>query len=543
MASHETVREQLNALRQAYAEQLPGKIREIEDAWKRLEREPWDPKGFLVFHRQVHALAGSGATFGFPGVSEKAHGLDDLLKTLPGDKGPPEPEIVARIFEGLGGLKEAAATSPVVAPVLTPPQTTGRDDHLVFLVSRDAAFAESLTAQLGHFGYAVRSFPDTAVLGGAVDREHPGALIADLPTPPQDKEILEGVAELQRVPGRRMPVVFTASRDDLATRFSAVRAGGSGYFPRPLDISSLIDQLELLTSHYSQEPYRILIVDDEVATADRLKVVVEDAGMAGRVVTDPRQISGPLVEFHPDLILMDIYMPGCNGLELAAVIRQQEAFVGIPIVFLSSETDIGRQLGALRLGGDDFLTKPIAEDRLVASLMARAQRARILRSFMVRDSLTGVLNHSRTKAQLQIEVARARRQGRRLAYAMIDIDNFKDVNDRHGHPAGDRVILSLSRLLQNRLRKTDIIGRYGGDEFAVILPDADGPTALRILAEICGGFSHIRHASERGEFSATFSGGVAILTEAGDAGKLNEAADRALYEAKAQGRNRVVLAE
>ncbi|HTF57206.1 MAG TPA: diguanylate cyclase, partial [Planctomycetota bacterium] len=319
--------------------------------------------------------------------------------------------------------------------------------------------------------------------------------------------------------------------------------GGSGYFPRPVNISSLIDQLELLTSHYSQEPYRILIVDDEEATAERFRVVVEEAGMAGRVVTDPRQISGPLVEFRPDLILMDIYMPGCNGLELAAVIRQQEAFVGIPIVFLSSETDIGRQLGALRLGGDDFLTKPIAEDRLVASLTARAQRARVLRSFMVRDSLTGVLNHSRTKAQLQIEVARSRRQGRRLAYAMIDIDHFKEVNDRHGHPTGDRVILSLSRLLQNRLRKTDIIGRYGGDEFAVILPDADGPTALKVLAEICDGFSHIRHASERGEFGATFSGGVAILTEAGDAGRLNEAADRALYEAKNQGRNRVVLAE
>src|SRR6185503_1923102 len=134
---------------------------------------------------------------------------------------------------------------------------------------------------------------------------------------------------------------------------------------------------------------------------------------------------------------------------------------------------------------DDFLTKPIGEDRLVASLTARAQRARVLRSFMVRDSLTGVLNHSRLKAQLQIEVARSRRQGRRLAYAMIDIDHFKEVNDRHGHPAGDRVILSLSRLLQNRLRKTDIIGRYGGDEFAVILPDADGPTAVKVLAEIC----------------------------------------------------------
>jgi len=239
---------------------------------------------------------------------------------------------------------------------------------------------------------------------------------------------------------------------------------------------------------------------------------------------------------------MDIYMPGCTGTELAAVIRQQEKFVGIPVVFLSVETDVGRQLAALRQGGDDFLTKPIAAGHLISSVATRAQRARILRSQMVKDSLTGVLNHSRLTDQLQIEVARARRQSTRLAYAMIDIDHFKAVNDRHGHPTGDRVILSLARLLQKRLRKTDIIGRYGGDEFAVILPDADGPTAAKIISEICRGFSQIRHKSERGDFNVTFSAGIATLLESGDAATLNETADRSLYEAKHRGRNQVVLA-
>jgi PleD family two-component response regulator len=101
-------------------------------------------------------------------------------------------------------------------------------------------------------------------------------------------------------------------------------------------------------------------------------------------------------DFRPDLVLLDLYMPQCSGLELAAVIRQQHAYVSIPLVFLSTETNINQHLHALQIGGDDFLTKPIATKQRVTSITARVQSARILRSFMVRDNLTGLYNHTTT---------------------------------------------------------------------------------------------------------------------------------------------------
>jgi len=271
--------------------------------------------------------------------------------------------------------------------------------------------------------------------------------------------------------------------------------------------------------------------------------VLEQAGMLVSSVSDPMKIMGTLLEFDPDLILMDIYMPECDGIELAKVIRQLGGFVGIPIVYLSAEKDFDRQFDAISFGGDDFLVKPIEPQHLVSAVVSRIERMRLLRSFMVRDSLTGLLNHTSIKDQLSREVARAHRLKTPLAFAMIDIDFFKKVNDSYGHSAGDRVIKSLSRLLKQRLRETDIVGRYGGEEFAVILTGTDGPAAVKVLDSIRDAFSRLIHLSEDKEFSVNLSCGVADISHFEDEITIGEAADKALYQAKQAGRNQVVLAQ
>jgi diguanylate cyclase (GGDEF)-like protein len=338
------------------------------------------------------------------------------------------------------------------------------------------------------------------------------------------------------------PRIFISDHGDMGSRLKAVRAGGEAYFTRPADIGELVNKLDGFAVHDSPSPYRILIVDDEESLASYYAWVLQGSGMSTAVVNDPLEIMQTLIDFRPELILMDVYMPSSTGMELATVIRQQEDYVSIPIVFLSAETDIDKQLAAMRLGGDDFLTKPIQADHLVSSVAARAQRSRTLRSFMIRDSLTGLLNHTTTKEQLNVEMLRANRAGSSLSFAMIDIDKFKNVNDTYGHLIGDRVIKSMARLLTQRLRKTDIIGRYGGEEFAAILVDTPVEKAVKVLNEIREGFSKISHHTPQGDFSVTFSCGISQYPDYDDAARLNDAADRALYEAKRSGRNRIVLA-
>ncbi|MBT3238945.1 MAG: diguanylate cyclase, partial [Rhodospirillaceae bacterium] len=304
------------------------------------------------------------------------------------------------------------------------------------------------------------------------------------------------------------------------------------------DIVDILDQMVISSTG---EDFRILIVDDDSSTARYTQTILQSAGMIAEFITEPLKIMETLEDYSPELILMDLYMPDCNGQELAAVVRQEESFSGVPIVFLSGEADVDKQLVAMRAGGDDFLTKPIKSNHLISSISMRVRRFRMLRSQMVRDSMTGLLNHTTTHEFLDKEVARAHRGKSSLTVAALDIDHFKAVNDTHGHAIGDVVIKSLSRLLKQRLRGTDIIGRMGGEEFAAVLADTTAEQAFGILDKIRQDFAAITHKSDAGNFSVTLSCGIAEYPKHQTSSELLEESDKALYEAKHGGRNRIVL--
>jgi len=236
---------------------------------------------------------------------------------------------------------------------------------------------------------------------------------------------------------------------------------------------------------------------------------------------------------------MDLYMPICSGMEAARVIRQDPNFLSTPIVFLSTESVLATQQGAMQTGADDFLQKPIADADLVLAVKLRAERFRELSALIRQDSLTGLLNHVAFKLRLEAEIDRAQRGAPPPAFAILDIDQFKQVNDRHGHPAGDRVLQSLAQLLQWRLRKSDVAGRYGGEEFALTLPTTSLTAAISIVDELREHFARLRFISPQGEFSCTFSAGVSDCPAERSMAEVIRAADEALYRAKRSGRNRV----
>jgi diguanylate cyclase (GGDEF)-like protein len=249
-----------------------------------------------------------------------------------------------------------------------------------------------------------------------------------------------------------------------------------------------------------------------------------------------------MARFNPEVLLLDVNMPGCSGPELAQMVRFNDDWLRVPIIYLSAETDIARQMSALIKAGDDFITKPISDNSLITTVFARAQRARLLSNALSRDSLTGLLKHADIKEQVAIEQERALRSGKAASVVMLDIDHFKQVNDSHGHAVGDSVIRALANLLRQRLRRIDSLGRYGGEEFLAVLPDCSGEQAVRIVDEIRQQFSAIRFAGEHDEFSVTLSAGIACA-QGQSPDQLMEQADRALYLAKHSGRNQVRLAE
>jgi PleD family two-component response regulator len=290
-----------------------------------------------------------------------------------------------------------------------------------------------------------------------------------------------------------------------------VRAGGEEFLTGTLEASSLLEKIEILTRVAQYEPYKVLIIDDSRAQATHTERLLNSAGIVTRTLFDPIKAMSELAEFQPDLIILDMYMPGCTGTELAKVIRHNDRYVSVPIIYLSAEDDLDKQLDAMSEGGDDFLTKPIKPRHLITTVRNRAARARNLKARMVRDSLTGLYNHTHILQLLEDCSFRARREKKPLSFAMLDIDHFK----------------------------TDYIGRYGGEEFAVVMPDTDLKAAHGVLDEIRRRFAEIHYPAQPTDLFCTFSAGVVELGEHDDALMMASHADDALYRAKKAGRNQV----
>ncbi len=540
----------LGEMRAVYVSFLPRRFEEIREAWEAARAGGWEHGALVHLHSLVYSMAGSCAVFGFNEMARMAYELQHTLASVVDRHQLPSPQWENHVEQLLGRLEDAcveirrvivtaSALPPVIAaePALSPEQ----ESRPVYIVTQDEEFKQDIP-QLGYFGYEVILWSEDDLMERDLHASSPAALVVDLDIADRHDTLFHRVRSIrQQAHSSPVPVIFVSTQDDLMTRLDAVRAGGDAFLAKPVDIGLLIERLESLVEPGDLDPYRILIVEDEPAVAEFYAYVLKEAGMVTRIVTKPLEIMPVLVEFNPDLILMDIYMPECSGVELAKVIRQMESFVTVPIVFLSGESDVERQLDAMSLGGDDFLMKPILPQHLVKSVRIRVERSRILRQLTLMDGLTGLLNHTAIEERLHKEIERARRQGTSLAFAMIDLDHFKQVNDTHGHLVGDRILRTLSRVLQQNLRKTDVIGRYGGEEFAVILLDTDGPQGARALDNVRQKFARIKHRTGHLGFQVTFSCGVAAFPEYSGPAELHEAADRALYEAKRRGRNQTIL--
>jgi diguanylate cyclase (GGDEF)-like protein len=409
----------------------------------------------------------------------------------------------------------------------------------LLLLETHEGLGASMAPQLASMGYHLRWTGDLPTFLMMQAELQPRVLLVelergDIGPSPQD------LTQLLQVRGERSPLVLISAQNDLDARLQVVRTGCEIYLPYPVDLDALSRRLDALLEPPPREPERILVVEDSPVQANFVGRILRDAGMVVSLVINPHETLERLADFKPDLILTDLYMPRCTGIELAAAIRMDPTYMGVPIVFLSSEMERSTQLEALGQGADDFLTKPIQPAHLVSSIRIRAERTRMIRSLMSRDSLTGLRNHSTMKSRLEEEWIRSQRSDTPFAFAMVDIDHFKKVNDTYGHPFGDQVLQSLARLFQRRLRRSDLVGRLGGEEFGIIFTGTGLKAAFPILDALRADFAQLQHLSPQGPTQSTFSAGIVGGPGTFESpSALWEAADQSLYQAKEGGRNRV----
>ncbi|TLX59015.1 diguanylate cyclase [Stutzerimonas nosocomialis] len=531
---------QLQALTDRFAERLSLELPELARlAGFVHDREPEALDHLGEIRDRLHKLAGSAATFGFAQVGDEARRLEQRADTwlVPGQSAAGSLDQLGRDIARFAAQMPGTTSAPTPEPVLADSQSEAGGAS-IYLLEGDLDAATGMTQTLGNFGYAVSHFATAQALAGALARQLPDALILSL----GEDDDLPQVAAIQQRLEAPLPLLVIDDRDDFDSQLAAVRAGAQGYFTRPLDITRLEQRLERCLNQQQGEPFRVLIIDDDLELATRYALVLRSARMQVEVLGEPARLFEALHGFNPEVVLLDVNMPGCSGPELAQAIRLNDEWLRVTIIYLSAETDITRQMAALVKAGDDFITKPISDNALISSVFSHAQRARSLSNALARDSLTGLLKHADIKEHLAVEVQRARRSGKPTSVVMLDIDHFKKVNDSHGHAAGDNVIRALANLMRQRLRRVDSLGRYGGEEFVAVLPNCSATQAKQVIDEIRERFAELIFNADGQRFNVTLSAGVAETAEGVRPNDLLEQADRALYSAKHNGRNQVRLA-
>lgn len=539
---------EMELLRQGYREKLVTQLKDLEALAADL---PFNPEAALLLEKLIsglHKIAGGAGIFGMPELGKKAKILEIQVKGMrdrmlhSAQCTPPAGELLSAIqtltLQDVHPIipQEETSDPPMKNPSPIAGSTASPDPH-VLILDANTRSAKELGLSLRNFGYIPRYMRTLSLEREDASGKEPAAVLLAM----EGDGSREG-EEIRSLFQGTPPLIAIADSADFSLRLAAARAGAKGFFTRPLDVPKIVDCLEHLIRKEEAVPYRVLIVDDDLLLAEHFRLVLKAAGMEVHTESQPEKVLDRLSTARPEILLMDVHMEGCSGPELANIIRMEEEWVGIPILYISGEKDMNAQIRALESGGDDFITKPVEDAYLAATVSAHVSRARRLSELMAKDSLTGLLKHIRIKEALEVEMSRCNRDGSSLCVIMLDLDHFKRVNDTWGHSTGDRVIKALAHLLTRRLRRSDSIGRYGGEEFMAVLPGCGTEKAEALMEEIRLNLKNIPFQAKGENFTVTCSIGMACSCLGVSAEELLQAADKALYQAKEEGRDRICIA-
>lgn len=293
----------------------------------------------------------------------------------------------------------------------------------------------------------------------------------------------------------------------------------------------------------NSEKSLILIVEDSQINSKLCQSLLSRNGYETEICSDGESALEFLSKNSPDLILLDIIMPGIDGYQFSESIKTNPRLKDTPVIFLSAMNDEESIIKGFNSGGVDYITKPFRTQELLARTRTHVELKKAKEKLMqmaITDELTGLANRRYFMDRLNSEYDRTKRYESKFSLLMIDIDHFKKINDNYGHKAGDLVLIETALKMKKSLRTSDIIGRVGGEEFSVLLPETEIKAALHIAERIRARVSESVVIFDSEELSVTVSIG-ATQSSPGDLtiDDIFIRADTAMYNAKNEGRNRV----
>lgn len=540
--------EKVLAIRNEFIKSLPQRINKIRAMSNKILDQEWDPALAKDLTYEVHNLRGFSGSHGLnriSGMANKAEQIIDMIRkqdTKLSTHNKTELKIaIDSLISAMHNVHDDISNEATL--ITSSPNKASSESPLVMVVDDDHAFCEYLSLQLETLGYHTKYIYDVTDVEQSIHTYKPKAIFMDIIFKDSENAGTKIISDLRAKDEIPCPVIYMSAKDDLNARLSAVKSGGKAFLNKSFSLNELKNTLDLVIPLQSNANLKVLIIDDDKSMNAYCTAIFESEGIKTFCLETPENVFESIINFNPDVILLDMYMPNINGLEMAAIIRQHQSFAAIPIVIMSGETDINKQFVMRSVGADDFILKPFKPHHLIDIVLNRIKRSRQTKKMITSDSLTGLMLFPKIKDQVINLMESCIRYNLDYSIAFIDLDHFKKVNDTYGHLVGDQVLRDFSEFVSGRVRKSDIVTRYGGEEFTVILPYTNGDNAIRALNSIREEYAKKVHRAKNSEFTVTFSGGISSANQYQDLESLLSAADKALYKSKRQGGNNINLAD
>ncbi len=434
----------------------------------------------------------------------------------------------------------------VVAAAATPATTPshGVELHKVYHLSDGNPLACEVDQKIEGAGYELTLLDSVAELKEVLAAFAPHLVVIDAPFQDSLESIGETIKAARLRLGRRLALLTFSDSGELPVRLRAMRAGADTFIELPAQSGDVMARIAELLDADSADPFRVLIVEDDRAQAIFAESILRKAGMSTCAVTDPLAALDQLESFKPELILMDLYMPNCDGMELTAIIREREAFITTPIVFLSGEHDEEKHFEALNAGGDDFLSKPIRPKHLISAVTNRARRARALgrraQARNPRDPVTGLYERAHLLDRLNVLLAGEdpAEHGGGLLY--VEIDSAGQIRERVGLTSFDALLNQVGAFIASHIQPADLTTRYGDTSFALLCHTGDEAALARLAGDLRERTAREVFEHEGKTLTVSLSLGIcSFAVGLGDAGAMLNAAERAMADARAPGQNHV----
>ncbi|MEG3440067.1 response regulator [Pannus brasiliensis CCIBt3594] len=361
----------------------------------------------------------------------------------------------------------------------------------VFILDPDPGFVGALRAELSREGLESISIADLPSEGSFTDLPDLALLDLGFVADP------DGAARWQRL--KRYlgdaPVLVLSERDDLADRVLAARLGSDRFIPKNAGLSAISRAILDSLSRTRPRDARVMVVDDDLFILTRVTDLLEPRGFQVTPLSDPGRFWESLTRVRPDLLLLDVEMPGFNGIELCRVVRQDEKYGDLPVLAITSHTEQEAIESVFAAGADDLIPKPIVGPELLTRVLGRLDRARRRnertpsvppnRPSTGLDPLAGIADRATYETFFPRAWREAARAGKPIALILCEIDDWQGYRDRYGPSASDRCLQQVAGALADRVRsREDLVARYSEGEFVIVLPDTDLTGALRVAERV-----------------------------------------------------------